>query len=223
LAGTLLFIAWFALIIEVSQPGISVAGFISALCFLLFFWSNFLHGTAVWLEVLLFAAGVGSLIVEIFVLPGFGVFGFGGACLVIASLVLASQTFIIPQNSYQFGQFANSLMMVAVGLGGAFVSLVAVRKYLPEAPIFKRLVLETDEDELEERAERELLADFRHLLGKRGTTITQLTPSGKARFGDDVIDVISDGEAIDKHAEVFVAEVRGNRVLVEVVPAARPV
>lgn len=223
LAGTLLFVAWFALIIEVSQPGVSVPGFISALCFLLFFWSNFLQGTAVWLEVLLFAAGVGSLIVEIFVLPGFGVFGFGGACLVIASLVLASQTFIIPRNSYQFGQFANSLMMVAVGLAGAFVSLVAMRKYLHDAPVFKRLVLSTDEDELEERAERELLADHRHLVGKRGTTTTQLTPSGKARFGDDVINVISDGEAVPKDVDVFVAEVRGNRVRVEVVPAARPV
>jgi membrane-bound ClpP family serine protease len=223
LAGTLLFVAWFAMIIEVSQPGVSVAGFLSALCFLLFFWSNFLHGTAAWLEVLLFVAGIGSLIIEIFVLPGFGVFGFGGACLVIASLVLASQTFIVPRNSYQFGQFSNSLMMVAVGMAGAFVSLVAVRKYLPEAPVFKRLVLSTDEDELEERAERELLADYRHLMGKRGTTMTQLTPSGKARFGDDVVDVISDGEAIPQGADVFVADVRGNRVLVEIVPTARAV
>ncbi|HUG69492.1 MAG TPA: hypothetical protein VMM76_17200, partial [Pirellulaceae bacterium] len=41
IAGTLLFIAWFALIIEVSQPGIGVAGFVSALCFILFFWANF--------------------------------------------------------------------------------------------------------------------------------------------------------------------------------------
>ncbi|MBP87790.1 MAG: hypothetical protein CMJ64_13885 [Planctomycetaceae bacterium] len=221
LAGTLLFIAWFALIIEISQPGVSVAGFVSALCFLLFFWSNILHGTAVWLEVLLFAAGVGSLIVEIFVLPGFGVFGFGGACMVIASLVLASQTFIFPQNSYQFGQFANSMMMVTVGMAGAFISLVGVRKYLPEVPVFKRLVLATDEDDLAERADRELLADYRHLMGKRGTTTTQLTPSGKARFGDDVIDVISDGEAVPQNTDVFVAEVRGNRVLVEIVTTAQ--
>lgn len=216
LAGSLLFIAWFALIVEISQPGVSVAGFVSALCFLLFFWSNFLQGTAVWLEVLLFAAGVGSLIVEIFVLPGFGVFGFGGACLVIASLVLASQTFIIPRNSYQFGQLASSMIMVAVGLGGAFISLVGVRKYLPDAPMFKRMMLAApDEDELGQREQRELLADYRHLVGKRGKTTTQLTPSGKARFGDEVIDVISNGELVPQSADVFVAEVRGNRVLVE--------
>jgi len=212
IAGTLLFIAWFALIIEVSQPGIGVGGFVSALCFILFFWSNFLNGTAAWLEGLLFVAGVVSLCVEIFLLPGFGIFGFGGAGLVIASLVLASQTFIVPQNSYQFEQFANSLMLVAAGLVGAFVSLLTVRKYLPDAPIFKRLMLTTpDEAELEER---ELLADYRHLLGKRGKTLTQLTPSGKARFGDDDVDVISDGELVPRGSEVLVADVRGTRVLV---------
>lgn len=215
LAATLLFIAMFSCVVEFSQPGISVAGFVSLVCFLLFFWSQFLNGTAVWLEVLLFAAGLACLIVEIFVIPGFGVFGFGGAILVIASLVLASQTFIFPQNSYQFGQFANSMMMVVVGLGGAFVSLVAVRKYLPDSPIVRRIMLSVDQEELEERHDRELLADYRHLVGKRGKTMTQLTPSGKARFGDEVIDVISDGEVVPTGTDVLVAEVRGSRVLVE--------
>jgi len=213
-AGTLLFIAWFTLVIEMSHPGIGVAGFASALCFLLFFWSQFLHGTAAWLEVLLFVAGLASLAIELLVLPGFGVFGFGGAGLVIVSLLLASQTFVIPRNSYQFDQFANSLMMVSVGLAGAFASMFIVRKYLPDAPLFKRMMLTTDDDEWEERQERELLADYRHLLGKRGRTTTQLTPSGKARFGDDIVDVICHGEAVSRDTEVVVHEVRGNRVLV---------
>ncbi len=213
IAATLLLIASFAFFIEISQPGIGVAGFVSAICFLLFFWSNFLNGTAAWLEGLLFAAGVASLVVEIFVLPGFGIFGFGGACLVVVSLVLASQTFILPRNSYQFEQFANSLMMVAAGLVGTFVSLLTIRKYLPDAPIFKRLMLERpDEEELEER---ELLTDYRHLLGKRGQALTQLTPSGKARFGDEDVDVISDGELVPRGSNVVVADVRGNRVLVQ--------
>jgi len=213
LAATLLLIASFAFFIEISQPGVGVAGFVSALCFLLFFWSNFLNGTAAWLEGLLFVAGVASLVIEIFVLPGFGIFGFGGGCLIVTSLVLASQTFIVPRNSYQFEQFANSMMMVAAGLVGTFVALLTVRKYLPDAPIFKRLMLERpDEEDLDVR---ELLTDYRHLLGKYGQTITQLTPSGKARFGDEDVDVISDGEVIPRGSRVMVADVRGNRVLVQ--------
>jgi len=35
-----------------------------------------------------------------------------------------------------------------------------------------------------------------YLVGKRGVAITQLTPSGKARFGDARVDVISEGDVI---------------------------
>ncbi len=215
IAGTLLFIAWFALIIEMSQPGLGAGGFVSALCFLLFFWSNFLNGTAAWLEGLLFVAGVTSLLVEIFVLPGFGIFGIGGVCLVVASLVLASQTFIIPRNTYQFERFTTSLMIVAAGLIGAFASLVLMRKYLPDSPVFNRLMLRQPDDEA--LSDRELLVDYRHLMGQRGEAITQLTPSGKARFGDEDVDVISDGELVSRGSAVVVDEVRGNHVRVHLV------
>ena len=39
-------------------------------------------------------------------------------------------------------------------------------------------------------------------------------PSGKAHFGDEVVDVITDGEAIENGVEVAVKEVHGNRVIV---------
>ena len=58
IAGLLLFVGWFALMIELSTPGVGVPGFISAVCFVLYFWSQFLHGTAGWLEILLFVTGV---------------------------------------------------------------------------------------------------------------------------------------------------------------------
>ncbi len=104
LAGLLLFIGGFALIAELSSPGIGIGGFLSAVCFVLYFWSNFLHGTAEVLEILIFLTGLGCVLVEIFVIPGFGIFGLGGGALVIAALVLASQTFIVPGNDYQFQQ-----------------------------------------------------------------------------------------------------------------------
>jgi membrane-bound ClpP family serine protease len=215
-AGALLFIAWFALLLEFSQPGLSVAGFVSALCFVLFFWSNFLHGTSGWLEVLLFLAGVASLLIEIFVVPGFGIFGLGGGILIIGSMILASQTFVIPRNSYQMEQLPGSLMMVAAAGAGAFASLVLVRRYLPDAPVLKALMLSPpDEDQREDLERREAMVDYLHLVGKRGRTTTQLTPSGKARFGDEVIDVISDGEVIAVGMDVSVVDVRGNHVYVE--------
>ena len=75
------------------------------------------------------------------------------------------------------------------------------------------------DEQLDELEQRESLVSWNHLHGKRGETTTQLTPSGKARFGDEVIDVISDGEVIAKGAAVYVSEVDGNRVLVHPVDA----
>ena len=218
LAGILLFVAWFTLLIEFAQPGVGVAGFVSALCFVLFFWSQMLHGTAGWLEVLLFGTGVVAVVLEIFVIPGFGIFGIGGAVLIVGSIVLASQTFFIPQNSYQFQQLPNSLMMVAAAGAGAFASVAVIHRYLPDAPFLSRLMLPQPDVELRDEIQRrESIADFGYLQGKRGRTTTQLTPSGKARIGDDVVNVISDGELIASGTDVLVAEVRGNRVLVKMI------
>jgi membrane-bound ClpP family serine protease len=105
IAGVLLFVGGFALLFELSTPGIGLPGFTAVVCFLLFFWSQFLHGTAGWLEILLFVGGLVCLAVELFALPGIGVFGFGGALMIVASIVLASQTFVIPTNAYQPSSF----------------------------------------------------------------------------------------------------------------------
>jgi membrane-bound ClpP family serine protease len=216
LAGVLLFIAWFALMIELSQPGIGLPGFVAVLCFALYFWSNFLHGTAGWLEVLLFAVGVASVLVELLALPGTGVFGIGGGLLILASIVLASQTFVIPRNAYQLAQVPGSLMMVAAAAGGAFLSLVLVRRYLPDAPVIRRMVLAApDEMEIDELAARESLVHLDHLLTKRGRTTTPLMPSGKARFGDDLVNVTTNGAPIPKNTDVIVVANRGNYLLVE--------
>jgi len=218
LAGALLFIGSFAMMSEMMSPGIGVAGFISCVCFVLYFWSQFLHGTAGWLEVLLFATGVVCVALEVFVIPGFGIFGLGGGAMILAALVLATQTFVIPRNDYQLEQIPQSLFSVAAIAGGVIAALALMRHFLPKAPVVNQMVLQPpDSEELEDLSRREALADFGHLLGKRGVASTQLTPSGKARFGDDLVDVITDGEVVSKDTAVAVVDVQGNRVLVRAI------
>jgi hypothetical protein len=216
-AGLLLFIGVAALLVELQAPGTAVGGFVAAVCFLLFFWSHYLGGTAGWLEVTLFAAGVVCLLLEIFVIPGFGIFGLGGGVMILASIVLASQTSgsIIPHNDYQFEQLQSSLLPIAGAGLGVIVVATILRKRLPRSRLFGHLMLEPPAGE--EAAiirRREALVDFRDLVGTRGTATTQLTPSGKARFGNTLVDVMADGEVIDRGAAIEVVEVRGNRVLV---------
>jgi membrane-bound ClpP family serine protease len=198
-----------------------VPGFIAAICFVIYFWSNFLHGTAGWLEALLFVTGLVAVGLEVFVVPGFGVFGLGGGLLVISSIVLASQTFVLPRNSYQLGQVPGSLAMVVAAMAGGIAAIVTMRRYLAETPLLRRMLLAPMEPEdLAELDRRETLSDYEHLVGKRGRTVTALNPSGKASFGDDVVSVITEGARIEGKMDVFVTDVHGNRVVVKPVKPA---
>jgi hypothetical protein len=213
--GILLFLGLAGVIAELYSPGLGIGGFVAIVAFMLYFWILHLHGTAGWLVVLLFLAGVCCLLLEIFVLPGFAIFGLGGGLMIIASLVLASQTTFLPRNDYQWEQMKTTLVSLGGAVIGAFIAAIAFRRFLPHAPVFNRVFLQPPSGE--ERlnlASRESLVDFAHLVGRSGTTTTPLMPSGKARFGDELLDVIADGEAIDRGEAVVVVEVRGNRVLV---------
>jgi membrane-bound ClpP family serine protease len=218
LSGLLLFIGTFALFSELSQPGLGVPGLIAGVCFLLFFWANFLHGNADLLELLLFCAGLICVLMELFVVPGTMVFGVGGALMIVISIVLASQTFVIPTNAYELRQVPGSLFMVAgAGIGG-LAGIIVLQRFLPHTPYFKRLILQPPiDEEAAERGERERFASFDYLTGKRGVALTPLVPSGKAQFGDDVVDVISEGPLVEAGSAVTVIEALGNRVKVRVV------
>lgn len=208
----LLMIGMVALSIEAGTPGVSVPGFVALLCFSFYFWIQFLNGTAQWLEVLAFALGLICIGIEVFLLPGVGVFGIGGMCLLVLGVVLTSQTFVIPRNTYQFEQVTRSLWLVVGGFGSLIVGLVLARLLLPQRTIFKHLELGQPDNESIERAER--LADYEYLLGAPGVATTPLRPAGKARFGDDVVQVISDGTPLSRGDAIRVVEVRGNRIVV---------
>ena len=216
-ARTMLFIAFFALLSEASAPGLGVAGFLSGCCFLLFFWAQFLNGNAGWLEVLLFGGGLLCVALEVLVIPGFGIFGIGGGLMVIGSLLLASQTFVIPRNAYQVEQLTGSLFMVVFGLSGALVAVFLLFRNLHQLPWLKHLALESQSyEEVELQSAREALVDWEFLIGQQGYTTTPLMPSGKARFGDHLVQVTSGSGAVSTSQPITVVDVQGNRVLVEV-------
>lgn len=217
-ASLLLLIGLVGMYSEVQLPGIGVGGFVATVAFILFFWANYMEQTANTLEILLFLVGVACLVLEVFVIPGFGIFGLGGGLMVIVSLVLASQTFVLPGTNAEIHQLRDSLLVVG-GSGVAFGGLaMLMRRYLPHTPLFRHVLLEPPGGDGPEGLDvRELMADFRDLIGQQGTVATQLSPAGKVRFGDRLVDVVSDGDLIEKNATVVVSEVHGNRVVVKAV------
>lgn len=212
LAVLLLIVGFAGIYIELRTPGLGIGGFVASVAFLLFFWSNFLNGTAGWLEVLLFVAGVLFILMEIFVIPGFGIFGFGGAVLLIASIVLASLTFVQPRSERDMRELSRSLGTVALAGAGVMVFAIASRRYLPQAPVFRNVILSPPEPE--EYETRESVADYSPLVGTQGVASTNLRPAGKAMIDHRLIDVIAEGEPIDRNTPIEVVEARANRVVV---------
>ena len=140
----LLFVGVFMLVIELKLPGIGLPAIISALAFLLFFWSHYLSGTADQLEIILFLIGLVCLALELFVFPGFGIFGISGILLMLCSIVLASHTFVWPTHDYEYRELGVTLLrltgvLVAVGLGAAVLA-----RYFPSLPLFNRLILKPE-------------------------------------------------------------------------------
>ncbi len=213
--GLLFVVGMIALYIEFSAPGIGLGGLTALLCFGIFFWSRFLGGTAEWLEVLLFAVGVVFLLVELFVLPGFGFAGVTGLLLLLASLVLAGQTFFLPTTGRELNTLTHTLAVV-LGSGVAFVcAAFALSSYLGELPLLSRLTLRPPDPSAS--LAMETGGGAHHLgvcLGDVGVSDSPLRPAGKARFGDQYVDVVTDGLLIPKGASVQVVTLRGNRVVV---------
>ena len=214
-AVLLLMVGFAGIYFEIRTPGVGVGAFVGSLGLLLYFWSQYLNGTAGWLEVILFFTGLCFILLEIFVIPGFGIFGLGGAALVIASVVLASLTFIRPQSESDMEQLARSVGTVALAGVGVMALAFISRRYLPQAPLFRHMVLAPPAPE--ERAEldnRETLADFSKLLGAQGIAATNLRPAGKAEINHQLLDVIAEGEPLERGEPLVVVEARGNRVIV---------
>ena len=215
MVAVLIFLGALGIYIELHAPGTGIGAFMAIVAFALFFWSGFLDGTAGWLEVTLFATGCICLMTEIFVLPGFVVFGLGGGALILTSIILASQTFLFPQNEYQFAQLQGSLYALAFAVCGLIGTIWVLNHWLPRAPVLQHVFLAPPEgEEAEIISRREMLVDLDNLVGQLGQTTTPLSPAGKARFANHLVDVISTGEFIARDSQVVVAEVHGNRVVV---------
>jgi membrane-bound serine protease (ClpP class) len=223
--GFLFFVGLFCLYLELHI----FSGFfaiISAVCFGIFFWSRFLGGTAGWLEVILFTLGMLFLGLEIFVIPGFGVFGVSGILLIVGSLIMASQTFNNIEPSADLNKLAQSLSGLAGSLLAVFVMGMLLQHYLPRIPILNtaRIIppggIGLDEDA--PRLKRKLLvekenlekSEFRDLMGQQGVATTMLRPSGRARFHDQLVDVVTEGSFIAEKTPVEVIRIAGHVITV---------
>ena len=217
----LLFVGLFMLVIELKLPGIGLPAITSALAFLLFFWSHYLSGTADQLEIILFLVGIICLGLELFVFPGFGIFGMSGILLMLCSIVMASHTFVWPSQEYEFREMGFTLLQLILALFAVAGGAVVLARYLPSIPLLNRLVLKpepwtgVDTDDPMYKPPMEGYESFAFLVGETGRTTSPLRPTGKARFGNLLLDVTADSYYVEPDSLVEVIDVQGTRVIVK--------
>lgn len=209
----LLSVGLVALWMELKAPGFGLPGIVGISCLATVFLSKYLVGLAEAPEMLLFLLGIMLLAVEIFLLPGFGIAGITGILLMLMGTALSFQDFVVPQTPYQYDELRGNLLKIFASLVGSFIAMALMVRYLPEMPLFGRLVLRVSE-EAELGYGTTLAIPTAGLMGRQGYALSTLRPSGRAEFNGEVLDVVTQGEFVESGQKVEIIEIRGNRVIV---------
>jgi membrane-bound serine protease (ClpP class) len=204
--------------IEFKSPGFGVAGILSVVCFALFFAGHYIAGLTGFEVVAVFVLGVILILLELFFFPGVMVLATLGLALMLGSLLFAMVDFY-PSQPVVFSADALVMPLVNLGLAVLLFMIVAslLARFLPDLPLFKRLVLAEAIDEgpaLQDSGTG--LFPVRVRVGDVGVASTTLRPAGKAAFGEASVDVVSDGEFVESGTKLVVLEVRGDQVVVGV-------
>jgi membrane-bound serine protease (ClpP class) len=205
--------------LEFKIPGASVPGIIAAICFTLFFVGHYFAGLAGWEVVALFLLGLALVLIEIlFFAHSTIVFGVIGVFLMLGSILWAMVDRYPGETFLPTGQaLAMPLLNLFLALIASAIVIGLLAHYLPRTSIYRRFALITSNPPGPSLAgePREFLTPIALSPGMRGTSLSILRPSGKARFADHIVDVITQGEFIAPGTPISVVQTDGMRVVVE--------
>lgn len=213
--GLCLTFIFLGLYFELQTPGIGFPLIIAILAALFYFAPLYLDGLAENWEVLLFIAGIGLIILEIFVVPGFGVTGISGLVLVFVAAILS----MIGNVGFNFELTGGEAMMraTAVVLGSFAVTIAVALLFMKQflrSPFFRKIALQT-EMRTEEKYTSSIFDDTQSLLGKIGIAETDLRPAGKISIDDEFYEGQTNGEYILKGKNIQVVEVKNMYLIVK--------
>jgi len=202
--------------IEFKTPGLGIFGTLGVVCALLFFFGHYVAGLSGYEFLVLLAIGVALLAVEIFLIPGTIISGAIGLACICGGLLWAMAdiypeqpiAMAIPKLEVPMIRLFTSMTLAVLG------SLLVVR-LLPKVPMYRELVADGDittETPLELYVEKHSLN-----VGSRGKALTVIRPAGTADFGHGPVDVVSQGEMIDRGQSVRIVQIDKSRVVVEAV------
>jgi membrane-bound serine protease (ClpP class) len=223
--GVLIVVMLIALFLEMMSPGLTVPGVIAAAALVLLLAPPALIGAAGWWEFVAIGIGVVLLGIEIFVLPGFGLFGVLGVVALFAGLlgtfIPAGGTLSNPATQQEMLRGATIILLSVITAG---VGMYLIARHFNRLPFLDRLVLGAspgDEEEDGARADAELLraaarvTDLSLAVGMTGVAVTALRPAGTAEIDGRIFDVVAGLGVIDPGAPIRVVAVERFRIVVE--------
>jgi membrane-bound serine protease (ClpP class) len=152
-----------------------------------------------WLSIIsLFVVGFVFLFIEVVIIPGFGLAGILGAVALVAACYTA---------------FTSLSPIIGLLVCAASIAVVFfIFKILPKTKIWKKTSLAHFQGK--NQGYQVAAEGLKELVGKQGTSLTMLRPSGTALIESKRYDVVSDCEFIEKDKKIKVIEVEGNRIVV---------
>jgi membrane-bound serine protease (ClpP class) len=207
-----LLIGILGLVLEFKTPGFTGGGLVGGLALVLFFWGNHIAQLTNWFEILLFLLGVGLLVLEIFVIPGFGLAGIAGIGMIFLSIFLAMIQ--LPPDGFSFGtwRLVGPVSTLAVSLAAGTGGLILIVKYFPKTGIWRRLELQT---EISSGKGHIAPPDLTGLLGVIGETESVLRPSGSVRIQGVRYDAKSECGFVPAKTKVKVIKIDSASLVVE--------
>ena len=210
MASLLMMMMLGGLYFEIQTPGVGFAGAIALVGAALFFAPHYLLGLVETWEIALFVVGVALILVEVFVTPGFGVFGIAGLVATIGALLIA----LVPNIGLTFptdGEIARATTTLAAALVLVVLLAVSLGRLLPKSERLNRLVLAPTLASVDGYTSADTAAT---LVGQRGRALTGLRPSGTVEVGGVRVDVVSEGPFVAPGTDVEVVSAAGSRVVV---------
>ena len=208
--GLLIFIIIGGIYFEMQTPGLGFPSLAALIAAMLYFAPLYITGLAQNWEILAFIIGIILLLLEIFVIPGFGIAGISGIILIIGGLTMS----LINNRDLDFegvtsADTGRAALTILLSLGCSFAILGWLSNRIGSKGPLRRLALNTD---LETAVSAPKQPD---LIGENGTAITVMRPSGKVRIKDKDYDGISETGFIEAGTSVRVTRVENTQIYVE--------
>lgn len=216
-----------AMFIELTHPGAALPGIIAVAALAGLVAPPMLIGMASWWAVVAIICGIGMLLLEVFVVPGFGAPGIFGLILLFLGLVgvfAPSGNGLVPSSPEGRTDLLYYGATVLLAMVTATAGIALLAKNLRVIPGLSRLVLRDSTGDDESPGTLDSIAESAPdapAVGETGVALTVMRPAGRVEIRGLIVDAVAEFGMIEAGARVRVTSVDGMRVGVEPDQGAR--